>query len=146
MRYNGGLIRAFRDSDPILGDLHAAGWEFEFNLPSGFTVEQDPINPRLFHFIKEWSDGSKEVKDCSIPFQIYRGIFKQSETYNKGDMVTWDGGLWHCQMDNPKMAPGKSEDWKLAVRRGQAGKDGPPGPHGPKGDRGERGEPGRDLR
>jgi len=37
-------------------------------------------------------------------------VFKQGTTYERGDMVTWAGSLWHCNTTTTtKPAPG---DWK----------------------------------
>lgn len=53
----------------------------------------------------------------------YVGVFKESETYEPGDMVTWAGSCWHC--DEPKgLKPGAPDSgWTLAVKAGRAGKD-----------------------
>jgi hypothetical protein len=63
----------------------------------------------------------------SVEFQMatpeYLGVFKDGETYERGDMVTWAGSTWHC--DEPKgLKPGAPESgWTLAVKAGRAGKD-----------------------
>jgi hypothetical protein len=63
----------------------------------------------------------------SVEFQMatpeYLGVFKEGETYERGDMVTWAGSTWHC--DEPKgLKPGAPESgWTLAVKAGRAGKD-----------------------
>jgi hypothetical protein len=63
----------------------------------------------------------------SVEFQLstpeYAGVFKESATYEPGDMVTWAGSCWHC--DEPKgMKPGEPDSgWTLAVKAGRPGKD-----------------------
>jgi hypothetical protein len=63
----------------------------------------------------------------TIEFQMatpeYRGVFKEAETYEPGDMVTWAGSCWHC--DEAKgLKPGAPDSgWTLAVKAGRAGKD-----------------------
>jgi hypothetical protein len=53
----------------------------------------------------------------------YRGVFKEGETYERGDMVTWGGSLWHCEGETKdKPAPG-SECWAIAAKKGRDGKD-----------------------
>jgi integrin beta 3 len=53
----------------------------------------------------------------------YCGVFKEGETYESGDMVTWAGSTWHC--DEPKgLKPGSPDSgWTLAVKAGRPGKD-----------------------
>lgn len=63
----------------------------------------------------------------AVEFQMatpeYIGVFKEGETYERGDMVTWAGSCWHC--DEPKgLKPGAPDSgWTLAVKAGRAGKD-----------------------
>lgn len=71
-----------------------------------------------------FSDGERTK---AIEFQMatpeYRGVFKEAETYEPGDMVTWAGSCWHC--DEAKgLKPGTPDSgWTLAVKAGRAGKD-----------------------
>ena len=79
---------------------------------------------------KRWSFDLPIAMDC--------GVYKDGETYAKGDGVTWAGSWWIAQHDEPTGKPGTNGDWRLAVKKGRDGKDG----HvGEKGDRGEKGEP-----
>lgn len=48
----------------------------------------------------------------------YRGVFQRSSEYTFGDMVTWDGSMWHAVAERTRAQPGKSSDWQLAVKRG----------------------------
>jgi hypothetical protein len=63
----------------------------------------------------------------SCEFQLatpeYVGVFKEAETYEPGDMVSWAGSTWHC--DEAKgMKPGAPDSgWTLAVKKGRDGKD-----------------------
>lgn len=65
--------------------------------------------------------------DRACEFQLatpeYVGVFKEGETYEPGDMVTWAGSTWHC--DEPKgLKPGAPDSgWTLAVKAGRPGKD-----------------------
>jgi integrin beta 3 len=53
-----------------------------------------------------------------------RGVFKDGETYRKGDGATFGGSWWVAQVDSPEGSPGVSKDWRLAVKKGRDGKDG----------------------
>lgn len=63
----------------------------------------------------------------SCEFQLatpeYVGVFKEAQTYEPGDMVSWAGSTWHC--DEPKgLKPGSPDSgWTLAVKKGRDGKD-----------------------
>lgn len=72
---------------------------------------------------------------------IYRGVYRDTETYEHGDTVTWGGSLWHCN-EETKAKPGDREKaWTLAAKRGNDGNNGLPGKDG---ERGPQGFPGRD--
>lgn len=56
------------------------------------------------------------------PTALYRGVFKEGQEYERGDMVTWGGSLWHC--DAPTTDKPGTESWTLAAKKGRDGKDG----------------------
>lgn len=59
--------------------------------------------------------------EMKFPVPIYRGVFKEGEEYEAGDMATWGGSLWHCDektTDKPDVGP-----WRLCVKKGRDGKD-----------------------
>lgn len=64
-------------------------------------------------------------RSCEFQLAVpeYVGVFKESETYETGDMVSWAGSCWHC--DEPKgLKPGSPDSgWTLAVKAGRPGKD-----------------------
>ena len=50
----------------------------------------------------------------------YRSIWDPTTEYQTGNFVTFNGGMWHAQVDSKGMKPGESGSWKLAVMRGKA--------------------------
>lgn len=53
----------------------------------------------------------------------YRGVFQSAQQYARGDLVTFDGSIYHANADT-RCKPGNgSTDWTLAVKRGCDGKD-----------------------
>ena len=64
---------------------------------------------------------SQEVR---VPIPIYRGVFRSGSKYEENDMVTHSGALWMAMRDTATHPP--SDDWRLCVARGRAGKDAAP--------------------
>lgn len=80
------------------------------------------------------------TKTIHVPATIYRGVFKDGEAYDVGDLATFGGSLFHCnEATTEKPETGKA--WTLAAKRGRDGKDG----KGLKGDKGDKGDKGADL-
>lgn len=63
-------------------------------------------------------------KSFRLPTTIYHGTYSHGREYEAHDCVTWGGSMWITLTDKPDGTPGNSKDWKLAVKKGQAGKDG----------------------
>ncbi len=87
-----------------------------------FEVVQEP-DLRTFSMISIKASGAKDVQQFKIPVQLYRGGYKNGDTYERGDTVTRDGSQWTCQVDSTAAVPGFSHDWRLSVRRGEAAKE-----------------------
>ncbi len=141
-RYRGGVIRAERQTDPVENDdVVRAGWrvvlegiaeETEQTLDDGRVVERTTV----------YTGGRVFTRRRTVPSLIYRGVW-ETGFYQRGDCVTRQGALWHCERDTSS-TPGTKEsleDWKLAVKSGRDGKEGPPGRNGKDG---HPGTPGRD--
>ncbi len=133
-RHDGGIIRSFRDTIPG-AELRTAGWEVAIAGVADLGVSQGD-DPREFSVLLRLTGGELRALQFRIPCMIYREIYKPDAKYRQGDVVTWGGSAWHCQVDDPKSSPGKNGEWKLMVKEGQRGKDGKdgqPGPEGPPG-------------
>jgi hypothetical protein len=66
------------------------------------------------------------------------GTYDARKTYERLDIVAFDGAAFVAQRDNPGICPG--EGWQLMSRQGRSGgrgERGEPGPRGPKGDKGD---------
>jgi hypothetical protein len=59
--------------------------------------------------------------ELEFPIPVYRGIFKQGETYKRGEIVTWGGSAWHCNEETGEKPD--SGPWSKMVNRGRDGKD-----------------------
>jgi integrin beta 3 len=61
--------------------------------------------------------------ELKFPVTIYRDVFKQGETYEPGDAVTWGGSLWIAQKETGAKPDTPDSGWRLSVKRGRDGKD-----------------------
>lgn len=66
--------------------------------------------------------GVKHSFELAIPAVIYRGVWREGETYQRGDVATWGGSMWHCDKDDCTAKPDGGE-WTLSVKKGRDGKD-----------------------
>jgi hypothetical protein len=82
------------------------------------NVEQ--IGERTVRFLLR-RDADEAEFDVTFPMPIYRGVFKDGQAYEPGDMVTWGGSLWHCDKATSEK-PGP-DNWRMAVKKGRDGKD-----------------------
>lgn len=84
------------------------------------------------------------VKEFPIKFPVIidRGVWKDGQTYERGDAVTWGGSLHVAKKDTSTKPDTPDSDWRLSAKRGRDGKDGKAGEKGLKGDKGDRGEQG----
>ncbi len=92
---------------------------------------------RHFKLTMRTASGKSLELPFSAPAMIYRGVWREGE-YERGDTVTWNGCIHHCNAEKTTAKPGASDDWQLAVKHGRDGRDGKDGI-------GKEGRPGRDL-
>jgi hypothetical protein len=65
--------------------------------------------------------GRIEALEQRPPSPEYRGIFRPTETYHSGALVTHRGSLWLGLRDSAGATPGSAPDaWKLIVKSGHA--------------------------
>lgn len=68
-----------------------------------------------------WSIGGT-VREVKTAIVLDAGVWKEGSTYSQGDGVTLGGSFFIAQI-NTNEKPGKSDDWRLAVKRGADGRD-----------------------
>jgi hypothetical protein len=84
------------------------------------NVEQ--IGERTVRFLLKREADEAEF-DVTFPVPIYRGVFKEGEPYEPGDLTTWGGSLWHLN-EAKGLKPGAPDSgWQLAAKAGRPGKD-----------------------
>ncbi|MER9733043.1 hypothetical protein [Mesorhizobium sp. M0217] len=55
----------------------------------------------------------------SRPQLEYRGVWKSTDAYRRGDLTTYDGSMWHAQVGSQGLVPGQGEGWRLCVKKGK---------------------------
>lgn len=68
------------------------------------------------------SGDHEHIATLKWPTTIDRGVWKEGETYERGDAVTWAGSLWIAQEETTEK-PDSGKGFRLAVKRGRDGKD-----------------------
>lgn len=117
-------MRAARTTDPLTavdGDIVKAGWHVVWIGVKALFAERSE-DGRKFTLQAEYTGSRKHrLAEWELPVLIYRGVFNRKgfggEPYAQGDVVTFDGQLWHCEAKTMDAPPGPL--WRLMVRRGQ---------------------------
>jgi len=79
-----------------------------------------PDGGRTLH----WAIG-ENVHEIKTAIVLDAGVWKEGKDYVPGDAVTLGGSLFIAQAATTAK-PGKSDDWRLAVKRGSDGRDARP--------------------
>jgi hypothetical protein len=130
---------------------HAGGLWLARTLTDGMTgwdcivvgiaaLEVTSDGSRNFAVKSLLSDGRSASAEFVLRTTEYRGAWAPGE-YHAGDIVSWDGSMWHCEEASTTERPG-TPAWRLSVKKGRDGKD---GLRGARGERGTEGKPGRDY-
>ena len=54
----------------------------------------------------------------------YLDTWDREKTYHEGNLVTWDGSMWACKQETAGEMPGRTDAWRLAVKKGTPGREG----------------------
>ena len=80
------------------------------------------LDGKSLQLIRTFGDGNQKTSEIELPQVVYAGVFDAEKQYQKGELVTHGGSLWHCNGD----ADGKPEDdsgaWTLCVKKGRDAK------------------------
>lgn len=96
------------------------------------SVEHDGDGAVTLRF--ERGDVRKEFA-IQLPSLVDRGVWREGESYKRGNGTTFGGSFWIAQRDGVTDKPGEGDGWRLAVKKGRDGRD---GEKGPKGDPGQK--------
>lgn len=114
-KHDGGLWRSFEQTSAM------RGWECIVEGLKAVSVTQD--GDREFSVTSAKSSGAEVVQKFALPIQIYKGVFRDDETYDAHDNVTWAGSQWTSTKAENTDKPGSSDTWTLCVKAGRNGKD-----------------------
>lgn len=128
-----GLASAFIDRDGCLVVTFTDGSDKNLGLVVGkdgengkdgetFTLDDFDIEPLDERTIKMGFTRGEVMHsfELEFPVPVYRGVWKEGESYDRADMVTWGGDLWHAERATSQKPA--TDDWKLAVRKGRDAK------------------------
>ena len=88
-------------------------------------IELRPIDKRTHMLIWKSSDGGHYEMPVKLgPVLQDAGVHRPGASYEAGDCVTHGGSYWVAKADTAE-TPGKSDDWRMVVKRGRDGKDAP---------------------
>lgn len=123
--YRGGLIRAFRSTDPIASDadIRKCGWSVVVDGFTGIEFAQSPADPREISVTVRKTSGPAELGTMRVPTMVFRGVFAEG-SYEAGDTVTWGGSVWIALRSTTDKPEPTSKDWALAAKKGRDGIDG----------------------
>jgi hypothetical protein len=79
----------------------------------------------------KFNELQRRVAEIEEKGVVYRGVYQHSDEYRRGDLVTYQGSIFHCVKDVSGEYPYRenngvsrqSDAWVLAVKRGRDGKD-----------------------
>jgi hypothetical protein len=114
-KHDGGLWRSFEQTSGM------RGWECIVEGLKAVSVTQDGEREFSVKLLK--SSGHEVEQKFAMPIQIYKGVFREEQTYDAHDNVTWAGSQWTSTKTENTDKPGSSDAWTLCVKAGRNGKD-----------------------
>jgi hypothetical protein len=129
-----GIVEALKDNGELVltladGRLVRTGirdGEKGLDGRDGFSLDDfdcEPVDERTMR-LKFTRGEETHSYELVFPVPVYRDVYKEGTEYERGDMVTWGGAVWHC--DAPTKDKPGTENWTLAVKKGRDGKDAKP--------------------
>lgn len=103
--------------------------QFAKRLAEGMSAKdlKAPVNLQevaiLIDGLVDWVRAGFEARDAVLK-RIetkgveYKGVWQASQDYRRGDLVTFDGSVWHANATTRAKPGSGSKAWTLAVKRG----------------------------
>jgi hypothetical protein len=64
-------------------------------------------------------DAPVETRAIVLPLMLYRGVHVPGRLYERGDCVTHEGSVFHCNADTTSRPGSGAAAWTLAVKHGK---------------------------
>ncbi len=106
-----------------LGRLKALETEVATLRDTLASLEVEPVSERSFTIKSRQGSVTHYHGTITFPVDIYRGVFVEGKTYQRGDCTTWAGSEWHCNETTTNKPGDGSKAWTLKVKKGRDGKD-----------------------
>jgi hypothetical protein len=74
-----------------------------------FDIELKPLHARIAQL-------EAQIKERGAV--EYVGVWRTDGEYQRGNLATTNGSLFHCEMSGTKSRPGTDATWKLCVKQG----------------------------
>lgn len=138
-----GLIPTAEDVAQVLDATHLAKWALDFERRAQdllqravdrMPVPKDGVDGMGFDDLVVEYDGERtftvalvrgerrKAHSFKLPMMLYRKVYAEKVSYDRGDVVTWGGSSWVALKDAPQGKPGDaSRDWQLIVKKGRDG-------------------------
>lgn len=68
------------------------------------------------------TDGSECDTVVDLPMMAYMGVFDAQKQYQKGELVTHGGSMWHCKQATSDKPDAGTGAWQLCVKKGRDAK------------------------
>lgn len=97
-------------------------------IKSELAKTQNALHDHNEAMAARFDASQKQVRDAvesalmAMPIPKWVGVWDRTKGYQAGEMVTWDGSVWHCNEACDGERPGGTKFWTLAVKRGQDAK------------------------
>ena len=121
-----------------LGALEAAlkAWVMQTDALLALTKELGPMRERLATLETRpqlpgppGQDGAAGQDGApgapGSPGLEYRDVYQDSQSYDRGHIVTYAGSAWHCNTHTSRRPGDGTADWTLMVKRGRDAKGAP---------------------
>ena len=92
--------------------------DFEAALVEAVVV----LDGKSLQLIRTFGDGNQKTTEIELPQLAYMGVFDAEKHYQKGDLVTHGGSMWHCNEASSNKPDESGGAWTLCVKKGRDAK------------------------
>jgi hypothetical protein len=82
------------------------------------VLDQDDADAGLLTLAYTKGDARVPLGTVRLPIVRYSGVYEAGRAYVKGEQVTYQGSLWHCEAPTRERPGTDGDGWVLQVKRG----------------------------